>query len=79
MYIDLSNYLDISEKIDSKTILTCVIRLDRNTILETLQKKHIYIKGKYYKVPEDWLLECLFKKNYGNIMLHLEEDKKLNQ
>jgi hypothetical protein len=71
--IDLTNYREIQDPIKTRTILTCVIRLDKKTMLNVLQSSGIYINGDYYKVPEHTLLECLINKKYGPIKLDLEK------
>jgi hypothetical protein len=71
--INLGNYVEIQEKIQTKTIMTCYVRLDKKSMLEALNHEIIYINGKYYKVPEIKLLECLINKRFGQIKLNLEE------
>ena len=71
--IDLTNYLEIQEPIKTITILTCYVRLDKKSILEALMHEQIFINGKYYKMPERMLLECLINKRFGQTKLDLEE------
>jgi hypothetical protein len=71
--IDLTNYLEIQEPTNTRTIMTCSIRLDKKSMLEALMHEQIFINGKYYKVPERTLLECLLNKRFGETRLDLEE------
>jgi hypothetical protein len=71
--IDLSNYLEINEPTKTRTIMTCYVRLDKKSMLESLMHEQIFINGKYYKVPERILLECLINNKFGEIKLDLEE------
>ena len=73
MKMDLTNYLEIQEPTKTRTIMTCYVRLDKKSILNALGAEQIFINGKYYKVPERTLLECLLNKCFGEIMLDLEE------
>lgn len=71
--IDLTNYRELQEPINTRTILTCHLRLDKNTMLNTLQSDSICINGEYFKVPEQTLLECLINMRYGGTRLELEK------
>lgn len=71
--IDLTYHKELQEPTSFKTIMTCYIRLDKKTMLDTLQSDSIYINGKHYKVPEETLLKLLLKKCYGETKLELEE------
>lgn len=73
--IDLTNYLEIQEPTKTRVIMTCYVRLDKKSMLETLMHEQMFINGKYYKVPETTLLECLLNKRYGQTKLNLEEVK----
>jgi hypothetical protein len=53
--------------------MTCYVRLDKKSMLESLMYEQIFINGKYYKVPERTLLECLLNKRFGETRLDLEE------
>ncbi len=70
--IDLTNYKEIQEPTITKTIVTCTVRMDKNTILRALQSDCIYIRGEYFKVPEQTLLERLINKHYGSVKMDLE-------
>lgn len=56
-----------------RVVLTAYFNLTRNEILETLKHESICINGKYYKVPESALMECLMNRQYNNIKLDLEQ------
>jgi hypothetical protein len=70
--LDLSNHLEIQEKVKIKTTLTACFRLDKKTMLDILKSNKLYINGNYYKVPEDAILNCLVSKKYGQTKLELE-------
>ena len=63
----------MQEPFKIRTVLTCSIRLDKKTMLNALQSDSILIDGRYYKVPEDALLECLINRRFGETRLDLEE------
>ena len=71
--VDLTSYLQIQEPTKTRTIMTCYVRLDKKSMLEALMHEQIFINGKYYKVPEITLLECLINKCFGKTRLDLEE------
>ena len=71
--IDLTNCRENQEPTKTKTILTYCVRLDKKTMLNTLQSDGICINGEYFKVPEHTLLEHLINKNYGEINIELEK------
>jgi hypothetical protein len=71
--IDLTNYIEIQEDIEIKTIITCSLRLDKNTMIEALKNDCIYINGDYFKIPEKDLLNCLTNNIYGEIRIELEK------
>lgn len=71
--INLSDYLELQESIETKIIITCCVRLDKRTILEILLHENVLINGKYYKVPETKLLNCLYKRRFGETKLDFEE------
>jgi len=71
--IDLTNYFEIQEPAKTRIIMTCYLRLDKKSMLETLMHEKIFINGKYYKVPERTLLECLLNKRFGETRLDLEQ------
>lgn len=71
--IDLTNYLEIQEPTKTRIIMTCYVRLDKKSMLEALMHEQIFINGKFYKVPEEKLLECLVNKRFGKTKLDLEE------
>lgn len=69
--IDLTNHCEIQEP--NKTYVKFHIRLDKNSILDTLKHDLILINGDYYKTPESQLIECLVNKKYGETILTLEK------
>lgn len=74
--IDLTNYIELQEPTNTRntrTILTCCVRLDKKTMLNALQSDFICINGEYFKVPEHTLLECLINRRYGETRLELEK------
>jgi hypothetical protein len=71
--MDLTNYLEIQQPAKLKTILTCHVRLDKKSMLEALSSEAVFINGKYYKVPEEELLDCLINKRFGQTKLNLEQ------
>ena len=71
--IDLTKYLEIQVPAKTRTIMTCCVRLDKKSMLEVLMHEQIFINGKFYKVPERTLLECLLNKRFGETRLDLEE------
>lgn len=71
--VDFSSHLDIQEPTYIRTIMTCYVRLDKKSMVSALAADQIFINGKYYKVPETTLLECLINKRFGEIKLELEE------
>ena len=71
--IDLTNYIELQEPINTRTILTCNVRLDKKTMLNALQSDAVCINGEHFKVPEHTLLECLINRCYGEIRLELEK------
>lgn len=71
--IDLTSYLEISNKPETRLVMTCYVRLDKKTILSALAAESIFINGKYFKVPESRLLECLINRSFGETKLDLEE------
>ena len=73
MNIDLTNYLDFQEPKTTRIIMTCYIRLDKKSMLTALMSDNIFINGKYYKVPEQKLLDCLINSRFGTTKLDLEE------
>jgi len=73
MNMDLTNYVDFQESQKPRTIMTCYIRLDKKSMLTALVSDNIFINGKYYKVPEQKLLECLINSRFGETKLDLEE------
>lgn len=71
--IDFTNYLEIQEPTNTRTIMTCYVRLDKQSMLNALLAEQIVINGKHYKVPEITLLQCLINKRFGETRLDLEE------
>ena len=71
--IDLINYRELQKPTNTRTILTCYVRLDKKTMLNALQSDAICINGEYFKVPEHTLLECLINRRYGETSLELEK------
>jgi len=71
--IDLTNFYEAQEKAKLRTILTCSVRLDEETMLKILGSKSIFIYGNYYKIPKLKLLECLTNNEYGETRLELEQ------
>jgi hypothetical protein len=71
--MDLTNYIEVQEPIKTKTILTCCLRLDKKSMLEALMHEKIFINGKYYKLPELQLLDCLVNNRFGETKLYLEQ------
>lgn len=71
--INLSDYLELQEPRKTKIIMTCYVRLDKKTILEILLCEKILISGKFYKIPETKLLNCLYERRFGETKLELEE------
>ena len=71
--INLTDYMEIQEPTKTRIIMTCYVRLDKKTILEALMHEKIFINGKFYKVPEKILLECILNRRFGSIKLDLEE------
>jgi hypothetical protein len=71
--IDLTNYFEIQEPTKTRIIMTCYLRLDKKSMLEMLMHEKIFINGKYYKVPERTLLQCLLNKRFGETRLDLEQ------
>jgi|TARA_R110000851_G_scaffold138587_1_gene275283 hypothetical protein len=71
--IDLTDYREMQLPTETKTIMTCGLRLDKKAMLNALLSDSIYINGEYFKVPERALLECLIDKRYGEIKLELEK------
>lgn len=69
--IDLTNYIEIQEP--CKTYITFHIRLDKNSILDTLKHDLILIDGDYYKTPKIQLIDCLINERYGETILTLEK------
>lgn len=67
---DLTDYQESGE---TRTILSCGIRLDKKTMLEILAHDHVSVNGVLYKVPERVLLDCLINKRFGSIKLELEQ------
>lgn len=55
-----------------KTILTCTVNLDRDTMLDALKSKALIINGKYYHVPERRLLEALMCHHFGEMEMEFE-------
>ncbi len=71
--LELTDYREMQEPLKIRTVLTCSIRLDKKTMLNALQSDAILINGRYYKVPENALLECLINRRFGEIRLDFEE------
>ena len=69
----VTNYWEIHGPTKTLSIMTCYVRLDKKSMLEALMHEQIFINGKYYKVPERTLLECLLNKRFGETRLDLEE------
>lgn len=69
----LSDYVERSEPVKERIILSCTVRLDRKAVLEALGSDSIYIDGNNFKVPEAKLLECLVNNKYGFVKLDLEQ------
>lgn len=53
----------------------CFVRLDKETILNTLKSESIYTRGDYFKIPETKLLHLLLNKQFGETYLELEKIK----
>lgn len=70
--INLNGFEEQEIPFTIKTVLTCTVRLDRKTILETLHCRSIYLDGHYYQIPEQKLIECLRLKQFGETHLELE-------
>tara|TARA_R110002096_G_C14391316_1_gene706557 strand:+ start:155 stop:379 length:225 start_codon:yes stop_codon:yes gene_type:complete len=70
--MDLTNFRETQEPTKIRTILTCYVRLDKNTMLNALQSDSIFIDGQHFKVPENTLLMCLINKKFGETKLELE-------
>lgn len=71
--IDLTDYREMQEPIETRTIMTCTLRLDKETMINALRCDGIHINGEYFKVPERALLDCLIEKRYGETRLSLEK------
>ena len=74
--IDLTYYREL-QKGEPYRLYVFHIRLDKKTILETLQSDYIIIDGKYFEVPERELLLLLINKDYGETRLELKQIKEL--
>jgi len=72
--MNLSNYMDNVIPPTETIVLTCYLRLDKETILQILGYGSIWICGETYKVPENKLIELLMNKDYlkGSIKFQLE-------
>jgi len=71
--IDLTNHIEISESFKTKTVICCIVRLDKETMLNALKSKSIYLRGEYFKIPETKLLHLLLNNKFGETYLELEK------
>ena len=72
MNMDLTDYGEILEPIATKKILSCVIRMDKKTMLQALMSEKVLIGGYMCKVPEHEILMLLINKTYGETKLEWE-------
>ncbi len=64
--IDFTSYVDYGmSSLQPKTILRCVLRLDKITVLHALLCESIIIDGNLYEVPERQLVEILQNESFG--------------
>jgi len=70
--MELTNYLENPAPLKTKTIATVVLRLDKETMVKMLLSDAILLYGKRYIVPEQYILQLLMNKQYGEIKLNLE-------
>jgi hypothetical protein len=71
--IDYTDYIDLYEGQERKIIMTCTIRLDKETILDALRYDTMFIDGYTYKTPKKTLINCLELEKYGSIRISFEQ------
>jgi coenzyme F420-reducing hydrogenase delta subunit len=71
--IDLTQYQNIEYEPITRVIMTCFVRLDKDSICDVLKADSILINGKLYEVPRKTLLNCLELEKYGEIKISFTE------
>jgi len=73
--IDFTSFHALNKETNEKKILTCILNLSRQDVLNALSAKSIVIHGTHYEVPEHDLIDLLWNRRFGEIELNLEEIK----
>ncbi len=71
--IDFTDYIDLYDGQEKKVIMTCTVRLDKNTVLNALRHDSIFIDGFEYKTPKRTLINCLELDKYGSVKMSFEQ------
>jgi hypothetical protein len=72
-YLKSLKCVEIKEELEIKKLLSGYFKLEKKTMIQMLSCEKILVNNKYYKVPEQQLLNLLINGQYGETKLDLVE------